>query len=184
MRGTSYRFLFRDRSTGNGRYLLPDEFAYLLSGTAELRFLPDGIRFAVEESPYWRLGDGDQLRLTTVDMDWQALPPLPEGFADRPLYVVEAEGNRFSLAESANGAPLRWDPAAAPAEPRIAWWIPRRCAALQDTAHDPQGYYQVLRATLACAGWVGLPGFAALHATLTAANGTDLSGNPKYAYAP
>jgi hypothetical protein len=184
--GTAYRFLYRKSSDGAGEYLAADAFLYALFGPesdVRVRFTGDGATLEHEPCRIWRLGDGDRLRFTIFNADGQTANTLPAGIADQVFQAVETDGNRFRLLREAGGEPLRWRPAEA-TDYVTTWWRPRDCPAPQDFVGDPQGRYHILRATLACAAWAGLAGFAQLHARLTEGNATDLSGNPKYAYAP
>jgi len=183
MLGIAYRFLYRKASDGD--YLLPDQFLYLLEGPGEVRvrFTEDGTTLEHEPCRVWKLGDGDRLRFTVYDGDCVTVNRLPPGIADRVFRLAETTENRFRLLAADGGEPLHWHPRDATGYV-TGWWRPRDCPAPQDVIGDPQGRYQIMRATLACAAWAGLSGFAELHRRYTAGDGTDLSGNPKYAYSP
>lgn len=186
MLATAYRFLYRKTSDGAGDYLPPDRFHYLLYGPesdVRVRFLEDGTTLEHEPCRIWQLGDGDRLRFTVFDENCVTVNTLPAGIADRIFRVVETHGKRFRLLPEEGEEPVHWDPAEA-TDYVITWWHPRDRPAPRDYVGDPQGRYQIVRATLACAAWAGLAGFAELHARFTAGDGTDLSGNPKYAYTP
>jgi hypothetical protein len=185
--GTSYRFLFRKTTDGRGDYLLPGDFLYSIygaQGTVGVRFGADGRTLEHTPSELWRIADGDRVRFTLYDENFLAANRLPSGIADRIFLVVGCDGNRFRIADPAGGEALRWAPEEADSSTVNAWWSPRDHPAPRDIIGDPQGRYQIMRATLACAAWAGAAGFAELHARMTDGDGTDLSGNPKYAYRP